>query len=186
MLITSKDVRNVLTEVDTNDDELLALLIEYAQGMADRYCNRVFEKASSDVTRYFDGGGEDSLFVQRYPIVNITSLYDDPDRDYTEDTKISSDDYIIYKEDGKVRLDNSVFNDSEKNVKLVYNGGYTAANLPKDLKLALIFLTTSIYVAAKGSVNAVEGGEDRVKRMEETAYKVLDKYKRLFGDLEEE
>jgi len=179
-LIANTDVKTFLSipSANTDDDSLLTALIVNAQGMADMDTNRTLEVTSADATDYYDGDGSSVLLVKRYPIVSITTIHDDIDRDYGADCLISSDDYFYHSAQGRIMLDGSAFNKSEKNIKVVYKGGYSSSTIPGDLKLALILLTAYLYLLGKGSVNAIEGiPSGRVDKLVTRANDILAKYK---------
>lgn len=57
---------------------------------------------------------------------------------------------------------------------------YTSADLPTDLKTAIIDLSLSKFISATTNVNYVQQGEtiiDRASRFSKEAYAILDKYR---------
>ena len=132
---------------DTSKDALVRSLINYASAAAQREARRTLMPASTSITEFLDGDGTRDLKVSQYPIVSVTELYDDINRDFTSSDLLSSDDYEIYKENGIIRLYNSesMFSIGAKNVKAVYVGGYTSSTLPEDLKWAVLEYVTFLY-----------------------------------------
>lgn len=178
MALTSlANVKEFLRITDTNDDTFLTNLISRVEKEVKEYCQRDFEAA--DYMEYYDGDGTDTLLVDNYPINSVSELYDDPDREFGTDTLIDSSDYIIYSEEGKIVLDGSTFSKGNKNIKIVYNAGYTT--IPADLEQAVIKLVAAEYLEGQGSVNAVEGEgqQTRPQRLREQAYRILDRYRRI-------
>lgn len=56
---------------------------------------------------------------------------------------------------------------------------YTAANIPADLKVAIINLSIAEFIAATNNVNFVPQGEyvvDRASRYRKEAFEILDRY----------
>jgi len=178
MALTSlTKVKEFLRITDNNDDTLLTNLISRVEKEVKEYCQRDFE--ATDYTEYYDGDGTDTLLVDNYPINSVSELYDDPDRDFGADTLIDPSDYVIYSEEGKVVLDGSVFSKGKKNIKIVYNAGYTT--IPADLEQAVIKLVAAEYLLGQGSVNVVEGEGQQIRpqKLREEAYKILDRYRRI-------
>ena len=86
----------------------------------------------ADITEYFDGTGHEHFIRPEYlPIISVTTLSDDVDREFTGTSyDIDTDDYVVYED--KVKLDGTHFNEGKKNIRLVYRGGYTPAQLEGD------------------------------------------------------
>ena len=79
-----------------------------------------------------DGDGETGfLYTREYPIASVTSLHDDSDRTYGSDTLIAASEYVWYR-NGKIELDGGCFCRGLKNIKAVYNAGYSP--VPMDLQ----------------------------------------------------
>jgi hypothetical protein len=164
------------------DDELIDELIADAQKQAETYINRSIE--ADDYTEYYTGDGSDTLLVRQFPVNSITSIYDDPDREYGASTLIDSADIDFQAgsdnaNNGKIVYDGGIFTRSRvQNIKIAYNAGWESEAIPVDIKLAVVFLTGALYFSLKGGVLQIEGDnvEDRPKRLEKEAFKKLDKY----------
>ena|SRR3990167_7983487 len=93
-----------------------------------------------------------SMKVSQYPIITVTELYDDINRDFTSSDLIDAADYEVYKENGIVRLYNgeSAFSVGVQNIKIIYTGGYTSTTLPEDLTWAICEHVSFLY-ANRGS-----------------------------------
>jgi hypothetical protein len=117
------------------------LLINAASRLAVDYTGRgmdtngVSRLLSTSRTEYYDGDGTDTLYVKAYPISAVTSIYVDPDRDYTSSDLLDTDDYVYYENDGKICTDGALFTGGRKSVKVTYTGGYTS--VPADLQQAV-------------------------------------------------
>jgi len=169
---------------ETTDNTLLANIIaeieEYIQNVV---CQRQF--ASAEYTEYYDGDGEDKLFLDNFPIVSVTSIYDDPDRVYPAGTLIASTNYILYKRYGYVQLYGSVFSAGAQNIKITYKGGYgTGAGeiaMPNDIKMALKDYMLAKYLLQKGQIQAISETSNRIRPdiLMKEAMKVFDLYKTL-------
>lgn len=179
MLIELDDFKRALGLTDDTDEVLLYDIMKRAWNKAENYCNRDFD--SSSATEYYAGSGEQTLQLDRYPVTVLGDLYIDSNRDFEAGDKIDSDDlYIDDRVPGQIRYKNGIFTSSEEqNVKVTYTAGYTATTMPEELKGAVIDLGVARYIRLKGSVNAVEGEDDRPRQLEKDAENVLDQYKRI-------
>lgn len=134
--------------ITSNDDALLEDLINRASKMWETDCNRPFRYVNAsgvaqEYTEYFNGWGQTKLFVKYYPIISVTSLYDDPDRDYGSSDLIDTDDYVTHDDYGILELDGLSFADSKKGIKITYKGGYET--VPYDLEQGATELTILLF-----------------------------------------
>lgn len=147
------DVKQQLgLENDSTKDAFLANLILRAQKLLEKYCGRKFDSAT--YTEFYDGDGTDELLLNQYPIVSVTSLHDDLGRTFDSLTLISTSDYVIYKERGKIKLTSSepsqsgrVFARGAQNVKVIYVAGYDP--VPEDLQDAALQQIEHMFNRAK-------------------------------------
>lgn len=123
---------------------LLGIVVGAAQERIEAYCNRTFETAT--FTEYHDIGDATTrhIYVQNPPITSVTSLQYDAQSDDPE--TVDSSDYITDTSSGKITLynDEGYFGrgggGGEQSIKVVYVGGYAAADMPDVVKLATILL----------------------------------------------
>lgn len=179
MLIELDDLKRALSITAEDDDVLLYDILRRSWAKAELYCDRDFD--SAEETEYYKGSGASELRVDRYPVTSLGDVYIDSERSFGGDTLIDSEDlYISDRVEGLITYKDNIFTASEyENVKITYTAGYTATTLPEDLREAVLDLSISRYIKLKGAINAVEGEDDRHKQLEDSAYKVLDKYKRV-------
>jgi hypothetical protein len=116
---TFLDLESSITKFDT----LFTKLIANAQNLIEEYCNRKFE--SSEVTEYFDGDRY-LINLSRPPVDTSKTIkvYDDPDRKFTSDTLLDSDDYAVYDDKGIIKFDYKL-SPGIRSVKVIYTGGYS-------------------------------------------------------------
>ncbi len=130
---------------DTTKDALINSLINRMSGFIERFCNRVFIQAT--YTEFQDGKKNNGgiLRLEQYPIVEITSVHDDTDRDYDAASLIDSADYVTEDSYGVLKRTDAIeFNEGIHNIKVVYIAGYeNIAALPGDLQQACIELVTN-------------------------------------------
>jgi hypothetical protein len=135
-LTTLANVREALgfETTESGDDNLLINLINRVTVRIESYCGRKFK--IREYTEYQDGESDPEVFLDNPPIDSISQLWDDTDRLFTDSANdlIVSGDYIIYSDEGYVRLFNNetVFSKGYKNIKIVYSGGYTT--IPEELE----------------------------------------------------
>ena len=143
-----------LTADQEDDDELIQGLISKETAFIQTSCGRKFFYA--EYTEYKDGGDDqDTIMVDEYPIVGITSIHDDENRIYGSDTLIAATDYSFRAKAGIIKLDDDIFADGNQNVKVVYTGGYKV--IPEDLSLACAQRVVADYLELKGGMSAVVG-----------------------------
>jgi hypothetical protein len=130
------------TDADTVEVEYQSAAIISAMNLAvdkivKNHCGRCFNKEEGAI-EYLDGDGDNELWLEDYPVSNVV-LYikssDDAEFDDEEDL-IDSDDYVVYSETGRIYYYGSDgFPVGYRDIKAVYNKGYTGADMPEDLKL---------------------------------------------------
>lgn len=136
-LTTLANVKAFKNIAGTEHDAELARLIPMADALIARYCGRTFEAAS--VTEYHSTRAAiPRLALARPPVTAITSIHDDPDRQYGSGTLLTpGTDYVLEDpEAGIVAFDQYTVLGGINNLKVVYDGGY--ATIPADLEQAAI------------------------------------------------
>lgn len=123
-----------LSNSTSDVDDLIEDLIDRISTSFETYCDRKF--LSREYTEYYDGVGEDKLFVDQYPIITISGIWDDRDWGWASDTIVDSDYYRISNNGWFVVFNNTVLLDYQQNVKIAYTAGYST--IPDDLKQACI------------------------------------------------
>jgi len=143
-------------EVDR--DTFIENLINRSYKVLEAYIGKTIKSAT--YTEYYDGDGTDTLLVDQWPIISITSLNEDVSRDFLGDTAIDATDILIYAKEGRIVLyaDEYAFSIGKQNIKIVYVAGY--ADIPADLALAALMHVSSIYnlAGADGHVGMSLGG----------------------------
>jgi len=159
-LTTRDEVKTYLGVAGTDDDDLVDALIAATSEAIETYCGREF--ASQTHTEYHDGRGAERLIVNHRPVVSVTSLHDDPAREFAADSLIDPDDYIVYEDAGIIELCGSrgffalpgaFFSDGLRNVKVVYGAGYDSA--PSDVALACKLVTAALYHRGKQGADGI-------------------------------
>lgn len=157
-----------IASTDTSKDAFLENLINRSYKVLEKYIGRQIKSRS--YTEHYDGDGTDTLLVEQWPIISVTSLHDDIDRKFESDSLIAAADYVIYGDnlgDYKIRLLGQgsfrfgygpVFTDAVQNIKIVYTAGY--ATIPADIETASIIHVSHMFnkSAAEGHLSMSLGG----------------------------
>lgn len=132
------------TEVDEDAvaASVVELIIDAAQDLVEQYCGREFEQDT--FTEYHDLADKSTnfIYVENPPINSITSLQYEAQDDSPE--TVDADDRITDSSAGKITLyeDESYFSRGdaagEQSVKVVYSGGYSAADMPAPVRMATL------------------------------------------------
>lgn len=119
---------------DTSKDEQLKSLINRSYKILEKYIGRVVK--STQYTEYQDGDGTPQILLNQWPIISVTSIHSDVERDFGSDTEIEAANYLIYSDEGRIELykDETIFPEGKQNVKVIYTAGY--AEIPDDLEFA--------------------------------------------------
>lgn len=127
-LITRDDIavemRLEEEEIYTLKDQLDAMCY-FAQSAFDELSNRTMEQQQHTEYHTIDSNKVKSIFLQNCPVKEITSIYHDPDWEYTSDDEIESSDYHVNTKSGIVTYD-GFFDKGVDSVRVIYTAGYKA------------------------------------------------------------
>lgn len=137
--VTVAQIKTYLDETSTTWDTVLENLIDECTLWIEKYCGgRRFLQSGNDITEYYDGSDKNKIFLRSWPIISITSIsyatgdFDNP----TWTPFVAASEYK--RDDRKGVLNFVALPQGIQNIKVVYKGGYTAANLvPDDIRIAL-------------------------------------------------
>lgn len=150
---------------DTTYDAFLTSLVNRSYKVLEAYIGHAIKSAT--YTEDYDGDSTNSLLLKNYPIISITSIYDDVDRNFTASTLIPAADYVLDKEEGMVRLfqNTSAFKSGILNVRITYVAGY--ATIPADVEMAGIAHVAWMYRRAntEGTTAQTLGGKSEQYEM---------------------
>tara|TARA_Y100000592_G_scaffold22271_2_gene34561 strand:- start:21387 stop:21995 length:609 start_codon:yes stop_codon:yes gene_type:complete len=151
---------------------LKTYLPEITGSLADSDLSDLLERVECATARYFgwvkpDGANDPQLLAATYtfylngptfgnpsvlqipirPVNSITSIHSDPNRQYTDDTQVSSDDFDLDSLLGQAILDpvnaTDSFEYAFRAIKVVANCGYTT--LPADLEHAICVWASQLH-----------------------------------------
>lgn len=174
-IIHLKEMQEISSSFPEADENTYINLINQCTRAILRLTNRRYFKYKT-ITEYHDGKGVNVFTTNHCPVISITSLYDDSDRDYGSSSLEDSDDYEIMQdnndESGIIRKFSGNFADGESNIKVSYVAGwsdFTIFNGMHQLQFAesdttyTATLTEAIYNASslashiQTQMNAVDG-----------------------------
>lgn len=123
----------------TADKDILKHLINSSSAYISRICKRTFKYATI-AGELHDGRGVELLTTDKFPIISIASIYDDPNRDYGSNSLIDSNDYEIYHaKAGIIRYLEGSFSNSKSNVKISYVSGFSEFYVITGLNDQIVF-----------------------------------------------
>lgn len=138
------------TGADTWLDKALASITKKIE----TYCSRTFI-ATHYSAEYHDGDGKRGFFfVKNPPVISISELNLDINRNFAAATAYATSEYIIYDDEGRVELLDTggdltaslapvVFGKGQQNIKIVYTGGYTT--IPEDVAYGATEWISKLY-----------------------------------------
>ncbi len=136
---------------DTEHDDLLDALIDYASERIESHCRRAF--ASAAVTEYLDGTGTSRIVLPRRPVTVLTSIHEDSGRAFAADTEVDPADLVLHPERGIVDRVGGVFARGARTLKVAYTAGY--ATVPDDVALACVKLAAAWFAHARSGADGV-------------------------------
>jgi Phage gp6-like head-tail connector protein len=74
MIVSLSEFKTYLGITDNSQDSLLQLLLDSAQSSVESFTGRKFEADLTDITEIFDGNAQKEIFLNKYPIISLTSV----------------------------------------------------------------------------------------------------------------
>ncbi len=140
---TLPSVRQFLGLSQGHDDEaLLVHMIESASAAGRAFLG--YDPAPADYAEYYDGDGSDCIICRHWPIIGVNALSDLDTSVGTQDT-----DYMVYPEEGVVRLYSGRFSATPRGVYCHYSAGLSPWP-PDDLQQAANEMVQAKY-AGRGT-----------------------------------
>ena len=185
MLINVDNVKEFLGITVETDDNILLPLCQAAQDIADGAVD--YQLEGSTHIEFQDNDGVDIIQLRNIPIKAVTSIYDDFDRVYGSDTLIPSTDYTFNEKTGVITGVGVNFQRGANNIKVTYLSGYNGLGasayfaMPYDLRQALIYLASAMYLEGKSGINVFEGQDMtyRPNQLKKEAYKILEGFRKI-------
>lgn len=143
-----RDALNMSPLTSSVKDEEILFYAATAQVYCERYCKRTFN-GSVTRTDYLDGEEANSrIIVRGYPLISVTSLYDDCSFTFDSTTLISAADYFLIPKQGEIFLKTKQFVSAKRNIKVVYQGGYIPETFVVSAALAANTMTIADSLTA--------------------------------------
>jgi hypothetical protein len=133
-MLVSRDTVLQRLGLDESNVDRVDVLIEWIQDRAELLIGRKLEQA--EFTWYLDGTGSNRIVLPVAPITELTALYIDTSREFTDAE--STDDYYTNMDNGIITLYNTTTPRMPIVVKVEATAGYTEDTLPASLKFAFI------------------------------------------------
>lgn len=158
-VVTAAEVRAYIPTLSGDgDDSILDTLISRFDQVAAGYMGFPPQSSgavsieSGTYVEYLDGPGGREINTTAKPVVSITSIYDDPDLDYTDsEDLIAASDYTLYGLEGKVMLDynatDAAWSVGYRHIKVTYVAGYSGGTMPNAIKHAACIQVAHWYAA---------------------------------------
>jgi len=183
-LCTVQEVKDYygMTGTDASTDTLIEEVINGASQIFETYCDRAF--LTDTYTDYYDGKGKSVLFVDNSPITTISGIWDDTEWNWATTSEISSANYRI-ADGNRVVFRDTVLNDGDQNVKIIYDAGY--ASVPDDLRQTCTIEVARIVKESLNKTFYISSKQDASGSVSYTSqdflpatFIVLNKYKRKY------
>lgn len=168
----AKEYIPTLSASSTSDDTLLTNLTNKFDCLAAGYIGFIpatsgsMSMQSATYTEYLDGPGGRRLYLAAKPVIDITSIYDDPDLDYTDAADlIAASDYTLHGLEGLVILDTDstvgAFSSAPRAIKVTYRAGWASGAFPATIKHAAAIQVAHWYNSRAhiGRTNISAGGQ---------------------------
>lgn len=130
MAIVTLSEYKTYKDITTNDsDARLNFIIQKVESYFIMRIKRNIEEVEHE--EYYDGDGSIEIVLNKYPVTAITEIK-------VDDIALDASDYALYASTGIIKLKNGgAFYSGIQNVYVKYKSGYTALNIPEELKMAI-------------------------------------------------
>lgn len=179
MITELSEVKRLAGITDTSDDDILFEIQQRVEKwVQDSYCERIFEQAT--FTEYYSGSLQQTIMVKNTPLISVTGIWDDINRNYGSDCLIDPANYV-FDANGIITLDAIMFMKGVHNIKITYVGGYLPKDMPYSIQQGITKLIVADYLTAKASVNAMSSSDvnDRIEKLRKDALLILSDYERV-------
>lgn len=128
------DVKTILgppVSTGTAHDALLGIYIASVLDSADDFMHVAYQQVAA-ATKYYDGG-EKTIYLPHVNVSNV-SVYENGS------LLVADEDYFLYPERGKIQASDARkhFRAGQRNIRVVYSGGYGEDSIPSELRVKLL------------------------------------------------
>ena len=164
-----------------NEKDGLYRLINAVSEAIDKLPNHI-NFIISETTEFFDGGS-DQVFLRNFPIVDITSVYEDGEElDAPTGQGEGDGDWDYYKEEGIIYKQSGYFIPGRQKVKVTYTSGLgtNESEMPEDVKLACVAWINQVNDAEIENYGTIITAQTMVRPtdMPQITRKLLQPYKK--------
>ena len=133
LLTSVSTFKNYIEKPNSKKDDIIFHFISTATADIENFTGRKLRGRTYGLNgldfEQRNGDGSDKLFTKQFPIISVSSLYDDTEMDFTSPTLKNADEFLVWKDEGIIQLrhdavNGSTFHNSNGNVKLIYTAGY--------------------------------------------------------------
>ena len=170
LLTSLANFKALIKKTDDTSDNIINRMIAASSHEIENYTKRKLRGrtygANGIPVDYYNGNGTARVYTNQYPIISVTSLYDDTTKSWGSAYLKASTEYIIWKDEGIIELyhdatNGATFNKSISNIKLIYSAGYDEFQIIEDTNDRIDFeesdggteitanLTAGIYTASE-------------------------------------
>ncbi len=145
-------LKAILGKANTTNDDLLEQTIMEASNRADSFTKRKLRiriyGSGGLPAEVRDGNGQTWINPHQWPVVSITSIHDDTNRDFDSATLKASGEYFIDYKGSLIHLEPDAahgthFTIGRQNIQLIYTGGYGTFEILDGINDKLDFEETS-------------------------------------------
>lgn len=153
LLLSLPDLKSYLgiSDVDADRDANLIFLGNAILDEMEDYANRLILEES--VTEYHDGQGNDAFLLANHPVASV-EVWLDPEQNFGDDSKLSSDQYHVNAEAGRVEFFYGWNPIGRDIIKAEYTAGWPQSSVPRDLKHAFALIVSQTW---KRKADRLEG-----------------------------
>ena len=145
--LSGSTMDSLITDIIARVEATFARLLGFPENTSGEYTLN-----AADYILYEDGpmySNSEVIQLSVKPIVTVTSVHSDVDREYGSATLIAASQYELDKPNGRIIQKANIATDSfdrgYRALKIVCNCGYNASNPPADLVHAICIMTAKIY-----------------------------------------
>lgn len=133
-VVATDEIKTWLNITGSSYDSFIKALAKSVTAIVENYTAKKF--ITRQFTEYYDSRQlRQMLFLKHYPIYdsdNKMSIWHDSDREFASSTLLNADNYVVYEEEGIVKLTDSFWatlRDVDRNIKVQYWAGVSRFEL---------------------------------------------------------
>ncbi len=158
-MITITELKSFLDITLADYDDALNLIIGGVESFVKNYCHNILN-LQTGINEVFDDTdiASNSIFLaNRVNIANVVLSYNSGSAGSPVWTLETTDNYLTYEKEGRIELISA--RAGKRIYQAVYDAGFSANNVPDDLKLAVLKLASANFNKRKSEGQASENAE---------------------------